>query len=328
MPLSLRLARPAAGRSRTASTPSTGQSAAPRAAPSAAPIWLAIAVGAWASVAALAVTLYAVTPPQAGFDLELLLAAGRRVAAGTSPYDPALLAGSVPTAVDLFYSYPPPVAQYLSLFARVPSPLMLVAWAVAAVGGLAAVAVVLARRSGVRPTRRGRRRSWRRGPARGRGRPDRPAVRDRDALRQPRCIFPLLYGLMLLAALVPSTAPRGSGVGPRLRSLPSPSCIRRRWHLLVPGPRAARAPPPGAALAAPSAPACLGWRGLAAGARRLGRPSCGGRSRARDPRPQPRVGGPHPWSDYVSVVRAASLAAVVGISNVAVQRADRAHDRR
>src|SRR4051794_13378497 len=109
MPLSLRLARPAAGQSGRPESPYTRQPIAPGAGPSSGSLWLAVAIAAWAGVAALAFTLYAMSPPRAGFDLELLLAAGRRVAAGASPYDPALLGASVPTALDLFYSYPPPV---------------------------------------------------------------------------------------------------------------------------------------------------------------------------------------------------------------------------
>src|SRR6185503_8838505 len=100
------------------------------------PRWAIAAALGWTGVAALAAQLYAMVPPRAGFDLELLLVAGRRVAAGASPYEPSMLAGQKPAAVDLFYAYPPPVAQYLSLFARVPSPLMLIALAIAAVAGL------------------------------------------------------------------------------------------------------------------------------------------------------------------------------------------------
>ena len=108
------------------------------------PLWLVAGVAGWAGVAALGVQLYSSVPRRAGFDLELLLGAGRRVSAGVTPYDAGMLAGRAPSAVDLFYSYPPPVAQYLSLFAAIPSPVMLVAWGVAAALGLLAVAVLLA----------------------------------------------------------------------------------------------------------------------------------------------------------------------------------------
>ena len=70
-----------------------------------------VGVVGWVGLLWLGATLYAATPPKAGFDLELLLRAGRDVAAGRSPYDPALVAGSAPVAESLFYSYPPVVAQ-------------------------------------------------------------------------------------------------------------------------------------------------------------------------------------------------------------------------
>jgi glycosyl transferase family 87 len=100
----------------------------------------------WLGLLWLGATLYAASPPKAGFDLELLLQAGRDVAAGRSPYDPALVSGSAPVAESLFYSYPPVVAQAMALFAPIPSPVMLVAWGAAAVAGLAAVAAALGRR--------------------------------------------------------------------------------------------------------------------------------------------------------------------------------------
>ncbi|HEV7810299.1 MAG TPA: hypothetical protein VGO64_06855, partial [Candidatus Limnocylindrales bacterium] len=65
-----------------------------------------VGVVAWLGLIWIGVTLYSTTPPRAGFDLELLVAAGRDVAAGRSPYDPALVAGSAPVAESLFYSYP------------------------------------------------------------------------------------------------------------------------------------------------------------------------------------------------------------------------------
>src|SRR5207253_11345723 len=70
---------------------------------------------------------------------------GRRRAIRLRPCDPAMLAGQAPSAEDLFYSYSPPVAQYLSLFAGVPSPLLLIAWGLAAVAGLLVAAVAIAR---------------------------------------------------------------------------------------------------------------------------------------------------------------------------------------
>jgi hypothetical protein len=59
-----------------------------------------------------------------------------------------MLAGAAPVAERLFYSYPPVVAQAMALVAAIPSPVMFVAWIVAAVAGWAAVAAALARRFG------------------------------------------------------------------------------------------------------------------------------------------------------------------------------------
>ncbi len=102
----------------------------------------------WIGLIWLGVQLYGTNPRTAGFDLELLLGAGRAVASGESPYDPALVAGAAPVAERLFYSYPPIVAQLMALVAWVPSPVMFVAWATAAVAGLGFVARQLAIRFG------------------------------------------------------------------------------------------------------------------------------------------------------------------------------------
>ncbi len=141
-------ARSSAPGGSTASTASADSTAArPRRRP---PISRAIVavvgVVAWLGLIWIGITLYAATPPRAGFDLELLVGAGRDVAAGRSPYDPALVAGSAPVAESLFYSYPPVVAQVMALVAWLPSPIVLVGWSVAAVAGLAAVTVALTRR--------------------------------------------------------------------------------------------------------------------------------------------------------------------------------------
>lgn len=118
----------------------------PAALPAAA--WLVVGVIGWTALVALAARLLATQPPSAGFDLELLLQAGRRIAAGQSPYDPALVGGAVVRAESLFYSYPPPVAQVMRLFAGLPTGAVLLAWGAAATAATAAVAVLVARRVG------------------------------------------------------------------------------------------------------------------------------------------------------------------------------------
>jgi hypothetical protein len=98
----------------------------------------------WFGVAWIGWTLWQGDPPRAGFDLALLLEAARRVLAGESPYDPAMLAGSAPAAVELFYSYPPPVAQAMTLLAWLPNGVVLVLWAIGATLGFGWVAARLA----------------------------------------------------------------------------------------------------------------------------------------------------------------------------------------
>ncbi len=112
-------------------------------------LWLAaillLGTICWSGITAQTAGLISMQPPEAGFDLELLLGAGRRVAAGLGPYDPAALVLPL-HARDLFYSYPPVVAQVLSFAAAVPSGLMLLFWGLGSVLGLVLVAEGLRRR--------------------------------------------------------------------------------------------------------------------------------------------------------------------------------------
>ncbi len=112
--------------------------------------WILVGVIGWAGVAAIGWMLWQSTPPKAGFDLALLLEAARRVTAGQSPYDPAMLAGASPDATALFYSYPPPVAQAMTLLAWLPDGVVLVLWAIGAALGLRLVAWRLSMASGRR----------------------------------------------------------------------------------------------------------------------------------------------------------------------------------
>ncbi|HTS14942.1 MAG TPA: glycosyltransferase family 87 protein [Candidatus Sulfotelmatobacter sp.] len=111
--------------------------------------WLAasLLLGAicWTGIATLTAGMLSVQPAEAGFDLDLLLQAGRRVAAGLSPYDPANLVQPL-HARDLFYSYPPVVAQLLSVVASLPLAALLLLWGIASVGGLLLVTEALRRR--------------------------------------------------------------------------------------------------------------------------------------------------------------------------------------
>jgi len=98
-------------------------------------VWLLVGAMGWVGLVLLAA--------RAGFDLTLILDAGRRVAAGQSPY----LAGAVGggTQVEsLFYSYPPPVAQAASFIGGLGDTVVLAAMGILATIGLAAVAAGLA----------------------------------------------------------------------------------------------------------------------------------------------------------------------------------------
>jgi Glycosyltransferase family 87 len=106
-------------------------------------VWAVLGVTGWVGLILLGATLLAQQPPHAGFDLTLILDAGRRVSAGQSPY----LAGAVGggTQVEsLFYSYPPPVAQAASLLGGLDDAVVLAAMGVLATLGLGAVAAGLA----------------------------------------------------------------------------------------------------------------------------------------------------------------------------------------
>lgn len=115
---------------------------------------LALTVGTigWVGLALLGASLLGQRPPHAGFDLDLLLRAGGRVAAGLTPYDLTATAGSL-QAEDLFYSYPPPVAQAMAPFGGLPLGLALALWATGATVGFAAVTRSLVR--GASPQRSG-----------------------------------------------------------------------------------------------------------------------------------------------------------------------------
>ncbi len=113
--------------------------------------WIVAGIVAWLGVAWIGWTLWQNSPPKAGFDLALLLGGARQVAGGHSPYDSAMLAGASPDAVDLFYSYPPPVAQAMTLLAWLPNGVVLVLWAIGATAGFGLVAAGIARASGRTP---------------------------------------------------------------------------------------------------------------------------------------------------------------------------------
>jgi hypothetical protein len=101
--------------------------------------WIVLGAAAWLGLAALAAAMYGRDPNSIGFDLELLLLGGRRVAQGISPYDAGLVGGGTVAIESLFYSYPPLVAQAMSVLASVP---VLVVLVVSAFGAGAAAVLV------------------------------------------------------------------------------------------------------------------------------------------------------------------------------------------
>ena len=161
-------------------------------------IWLIVALVGWTMIAWLGVRLYSASPPNAGFDLELSIRAGRAVAAGASPYDPALVAGTAPGATSLFFSYPPVVAQAFALVGWAPSGLIFLAWSIGAVAAMLAVGERI--RRAIRDA----------APARGVALTTLAGA----SLTFPFTIavlfgnvdafFPALYGLALVAAMAPS----------------------------------------------------------------------------------------------------------------------------
>lgn len=250
------------------------------------------AVVGWAMFAIIAFRAFQATPRASGFDLELLIAGGRHVAAGQSPYAAAMLAGRSVEIATLFYSYPPLVAQAFSLLAWLPSGAIFAA--AVALASVAAVAVGGAIASVIRST----------AAARGLLLPLAAALpfwfpfTVGMLFGNLDIFFPALYGLVLIPAILPARAEHED-----------------RWVVIA-----------GIALALASVtklhPAVLGLWFLVRGAVELRR---GDERRPFGPVRLPRswrvaavaivavavlvgtsllVGGTGPWAEYVSVLRA------------------------
>ena len=222
-----------------------------------------------------------------GFDLELLLQAGRDLASGKSPYTPALVGGTAPTATELFYSYPPPVAQAMTLVAGLPSMALLVPWGVVAVGGLLLAAEGVRRRLA----------------------PDRPSAvvlaicAAAAPLTLPFAVgllfgnfdvfFPLLYGVMLIAVLAPSRRSEAlGGLALVIAALKLHPASLGLWFLV----RAARDRSNGRGLVVASAVAIGGVVVLAS----------------------ILFGGLGLWTDYAQVVRSGTNAVIVDHRNAGI----------
>jgi hypothetical protein len=243
---------------------------------------------AWVGVVWIGLQLAERSPASLGFDLELLLEAGRALAAGRSPYAPELVAGGPPLATSLFYSYPPPVAQAFSLFAGAPSRVILVLWALGAVAGFLAVTELLRRR--LAPHRS-----------------PRQVILIAAAcapLTLPFAVgllfgnidagFPFLYGAMLLGAMAPgSIAAVGAGTALVLASMKLHPASIGLWFLTR-ALRERRREGPGSAGLVVASAVILGALIVAASV---------------------AIGGTSVWSDYLDVVRAGSAAAIVDPRN-------------
>lgn len=257
------------------------------------PVWMTLAtlvlVGAigWLGIVMIGLQLAAASAGNLGFDLGLLLQAGRDIAAGRSPYAPELIGGSAPTATSLFYSYPPPVGQAMVPFAAVPSTVMLAVWGALAVGGLLLVTEGLRRR--LAPERR---------------RVEVVAVVAAAApLTLPFAVgllfgnvdvfFPLFYGAMLLAVLAPSPATAiAGGAGLVLASLKIHPISMGLWFLMRSLKR--RQAGPGRVLGIALV------IGVAIVAVSVG------------------LGGSNVWADYAQVIRAGTNAIVVDPRNAGI----------
>ncbi|HYM82682.1 MAG TPA: glycosyltransferase family 87 protein [Candidatus Dormibacteraeota bacterium] len=254
-------------------------------------LWLTLGAIGWIALLALVAAGLGSQPPKAGFDLKLVLDAGKRVASGASPYDPALVAGSASLqAQDLFYSYPPPVAQAAALVSALPLGLVLVALDALAVAGLGWLA-------------------WRLG--RELDRLDRPVEVALATVALAPFVFPftvallfgnldafypLAFGLLLLAVLVPGRRSAvAGGIALALVSIAKLHPAVLGLWLLARGAHEWRAGRP-----------LVAWRVLAvaviAGVAVLGGSLA--------------LGGLAPWTDYASVLRTISGARVVLANNV------------
>ena len=154
-------------------------------------IWIVVGVAGWAGLIVIGAQLAAMVPPRAGDDLRLLVEAAGRWRDGAPLYAGAASSGSL-VAEGLFYSYPPLVAQVLVPLTSLPFVIVLAGWSVGAATGLA----IAARQLG----RMGRRVTL-------------PAVA-LSAFVYPYAVatlfgnvnawFPFLFGLVLIAVLLPS----------------------------------------------------------------------------------------------------------------------------
>jgi hypothetical protein len=153
--------------------------------------WAVVGIAGWVGLVLIAARLAAMVPPRAGDDLRLLIEAASRWRDGATLYGVVGTNGSL-VAEGLFYSYPPLVAQALVPLTSFRFEVVLAGWAVGAATGLAIVARQLGQM--------GRRVTL-------------PAIA-LSAFIYPFAVatlfgnvnawFPFLFGLVLIAVLLPS----------------------------------------------------------------------------------------------------------------------------
>ena len=240
--------------------------------------WLPVAIIGWAGFVLIAMQLASKDPSRLGDDLRLLVDAGIRWRDGAPLYAP-VPPGTTLAAESLFYSYPPLVAQAMSLVAGIPFPAIFVAWTAGAVAGLWLVAVRLGRD--------GRAVAW-------------PAVALAPfvyplavalLLGNLNVWFPTAFGLALAAALVAgrgATLAGGAALALAAAAKLHPASLGL-W-LLVRGVRDARSGRSGTALRILAVAVAVGLGLLAVSL---------------------AVGGIAPWADYVAFLRESSGAADV-----------------
>ena len=111
-------------------------------------VGLALAIAGWAIVAAVLAGQAAKPDGQFGIDFADYHAAAVRMAAGDSPYAPAMLDGPIPSQGTDRYRYPPPFAALLIPLAGLPLGTATVAWLAIQVATLGAALVLAAGRTG------------------------------------------------------------------------------------------------------------------------------------------------------------------------------------
>jgi hypothetical protein len=240
--------------------------------------WLPVAIIGWAGFVLIAMQLASQDPSRLGDDLRLLVDAGVRWRDGAPLYLP-VPPGTSLSAESLFYSYPPIVAQAMSLVTGIPFLAIYVAWTAGAVAGLWLVAVRLGRD--------GRAVAF---PALALA----PFVYPLAVallLGNMNAWFPAAFGLVLAAALVAGrggTLTGGSALALATVAKLHPASLG--FWLLVRGVRDARSGRSGTALRILAVAAAVGLGLLAVSL---------------------AVGGIAPWTDYVAFLRASSASADV-----------------